>query len=114
MSCAQYNKSEIRGERSSTRTDLYCKKTNKICDVNVDNTNKSKLVKIKSSSKYLVGHLDKAIRPLVLIMLKTSGYVKVFQDKEENNKLMTFCIDEDLKSINLLNAKVAIIQKLVN
>ena len=42
-------------------------------------------------------------------MLKTSGYVKVFQDKEENNKLMTFCIDEDLKSINLLNAKVAII-----
>ena len=38
---------------------------------------------------------DKAIRPLVLIMPKMSGYVKTFKVKEEGNKLMYFCIDNE-------------------
>ena len=46
------------------------KKTLKIWDVNVDNIVISKLVKTKTNSKYLIGYLDKDIRPLVLIMPK--------------------------------------------
>ena len=38
----------------------------------------TKLVKTKASSKYLVGYLDRTIRPLVLLMPKMSGYVKTF------------------------------------
>ena len=42
---------------------------------------------------------DKAIRPLVLIMPKMSGYVKTFKvkegDKDKNNKLMFFRIDDE-------------------
>ena len=42
---------------------------------------------------------DKAIRILVSIMPKNSGYVKTFQvkegDKEKNNKLMSFRIDDE-------------------
>ena len=63
---------------------------------------------------------DKAIRPLVFIMPKIRGYIKTFKvkegDKDKNNKLMFFCIDdqkllekykatwskiEDLKNIKL-------------
>ena len=49
----------------------------------------------------MIGYLDKAIRPLVLIMSKMKGYVKTFEvkggDKDKNNKLMSFCIyDEKL------------------
>ena len=65
----------------------------KSCDVNVDNIVTSKLVKAKTSSKYLIGYLDKAIRPLVFIMPKISGYVEAFKVKEGNNKLMSFRID---------------------
>ena len=54
----------------------------------------SKLVKTKTNSKYLTGYLDKAIRPLVLIMPKMSGYVKTFKVKKGNNKLMSFPINE--------------------
>ena len=60
------------------------------------------MVKIKSNSKYCIGDLDKAIRPLVLIMSKMRGYVKTFKIKEgdqkkirKNNKLMSFCIDDE-------------------
>ena len=46
----------------------------------------------------MIGYLDKAIKPLVLIMLKMSGYAKAFKvedgDKDEINKLMFFCIDD--------------------
>ena len=39
---------------------------------------------------YLIGYLDKDIRPLVLIMSKMSGYVKIFKvkdvDKDKNKK----------------------------
>ena len=79
----------------------------KIWDVNVDNKVISKLVKTKINSKYLIGYLDKDIRPLVLMMHKMSGYVKA---EDKNNKLMSFGIDyekllekykiEDLKNIN--------------
>ena len=53
--------------------------TIKIWDVNVDNIVISKLVKTKTNSKLLIGYLDKAIRPLVLIMPKISGYVKTIK-----------------------------------
>ena len=39
------------------------------------------------------------MRPLVLIMPKMSGYVKIFKvkegDKDKNNKLMSFRIDDE-------------------
>ena len=42
--------------------------------------------------------LDKAIRPLVLIMPKMNSYVMIFKvkdgDKDKNNKLMSFRIDD--------------------
>ena len=68
-------------------------------DVNVDNIGISKLVKTKTNSKYLIGvKFDKAIRPLVLVMPKMSGYVKTLKvkegDKYKNNKLMSFGIDD--------------------
>ena len=50
----------------------------KIWDVNVDNIVILKLVKTKTNSNYLIGYLDKDIRPLVWIMSKMSGYVKTF------------------------------------
>ena len=65
----------------------------RICDVNVGNIVIWKLVKAKTNSKYLTGYLDKAIRSLVLIMPKMSGYVKTVKVKEGSNKLMSFCID---------------------
>ena len=37
----------------------------------------------------MIRYLDKAIRPLVLIMPKMSGYVKTFKVKKGNNKLMS-------------------------
>ena len=47
----------------------------------------------------MTGYLDKAIRPLVLVMPKMSGYVKTFKveggDKDKSNKLMSFHIDDE-------------------
>ena len=63
-------------------------------DVNVDNLVISKLVKTKTNSKYLIGHLDKAIRPLLLIMPQMSEYVKAFKDKDR---------DKNVKRINQNN-----------
>ena len=61
------------------------------------------LIKTKSNSKYWIEYLDKAIRPLVFIMLNTSGYVKTFKvkevNKDKNNKLITNI--EDVKIIKL-------------
>ena len=54
----------------------------KIWYVNVNNIVISKLVKTKTDPKYLVGlKFNKAIRPLVLVMPKTSGYVKTLKLK---------------------------------
>ena len=47
----------------------------------------------------MIGYLDKAIRPIVLIMPKMSGYVKTFKVKEGNNKLMPFWRWEAFKEI---------------
>ena len=88
------------GEKEIAKEKFYAaKRPIKIWDVNVDNIVISKLVKTKTNSKYLIGYLDKAIRPLVLIMPKMSGYVKTFKvkdgDKDKNNKLMSFHIDDE-------------------
>ena len=69
------------------------KKPIKIWDVNVDNIVISKLVKTKTNSKYLIGYLDKAIRALLLIMLKISGYVKMFRVKDGyEDKAINWCL----------------------
>ena len=68
----------------------------KIWYVNVDNIVISKLVQTKADSKYMTGiKFDKAIRPLVLIMFKMSGYVKTFTIEDKINKLISFCIDDE-------------------
>ena len=76
-----------------------CKKTVKSWNVNVNNIVISKIIKAKTNSKYLTGYLDKAIGPLVLIMPKMSGYVKIFKVKDGDevkiNKLMSFRIDDE-------------------
>ena len=45
----------------------------------------------------MIGYFGKAIRQLVLILPKTSGYVKTFKDKNNSkkNKLIYFCIDDN-------------------
>ena len=67
------------GEKEIAKEKFYAaKKPIKIWDVNVDNIVVSKLIETKTNSKYLIGiKLDKAIRPLVLIMPKMSGYAKI-------------------------------------
>ena len=87
-------------EKKVTKERFYAaKKTIKIGDVSIDNIVVSKLNETKSNSKYLIGYSDKAIRPLVSIMPKMSGYVKAFKvkyiDKDKNNKLMSFNIDRE-------------------
>ena len=68
------------GIREMAKEKVLCyKKPIKIWDVNVDTTVISKLVKTKTNSKYLIGHLGKAVRSMVLIMLKMSRYVETFK-----------------------------------
>ena len=59
-------------------------------DVNADNLVISKLVQPKTNSKYFIHYLDKVMRPLVLILPKKSGCIKIFivkdGDKDKNNK----------------------------
>ena len=81
----------------------------KIWDVNVDNIGISKLIETKSNCKYLIGiKFDKAIRQVVLIIPKMSGYVKTFIVEEGDNKLMSFSIDDE----NLLEKYKAIWTKI--
>ena len=86
-----------------------------IWDNNVDNIVISKLVKTKTKCKYLMGiKVDKAIRPLVLIMPKMNGYVEKVEvkdvDKNKNNKSMLFHIDAEklLKSAKLFGLRLEI------
>ena len=60
------------------------KKSIQIWDVNINNIVISILIETKTNSKYFIGFSDKAIRPLVLIMPKVSGYVKTFKAKDGN------------------------------
>ena len=71
------------GDREIAKEKFYAaKRSINICDVNVDNIVVSKLVKTKTSSKYLIGYLDEVISLLILIIPKMSGYVKTFKVKE--------------------------------
>ena len=73
------------GETKVIKEKFYAPKNLiKICNANVDNTVISKLAKIKTNSKYLIGYLDKVIRPLVLIVPIVSGYVKIIGVKDKN------------------------------
>ena len=80
----------------------------------------SKLIETETNSKYLIGYLDKAIRPLVLIMPKMSGYVKIFRvksgDKDKINKLMSFRRDDEkiLEKCKALWIKIEDIKKILN
>ena len=59
------------GEKEIAKGKFYAaKRPIKICDVDVDNKVISNLVKTKTNSKYLIGYLDNAVRPWVLIMPK--------------------------------------------
>ena len=44
----------------------------------------------------MIGYLGRVIWQLVLILPKTSGYVKTFKVKDKKNKLMSFRNDEKL------------------
>ena len=57
------------------------KKLIKSWNVNVVNIVNSKLVKTKANSKYCIGYLDRAIRPLALIRLKINEHFKTFKCK---------------------------------
>ena len=88
------------GERQIAKEKFYgAKKPIKIWGVSVENIVMSKLVKTKANSDLIGIKFDKAIRPLVLIMPKMSGYVKTFKvkegDKDKNNKLMSLGIDDE-------------------
>ena len=82
---------------------MWCKKTPNILDVNVDNIVISKLVEAKTNSNCFIGHLDKVVRPLVLVLPKMNGYVKTFKfkdgdehekKKKKKEKLIPFHIDD--------------------
>ena len=84
------------GERKIAKEKFYAsRKPITIWDVNVNNIVISKLARTKPNSKYLVGYLDKYIRPLVLIMPKMSGYVITFKVEDKSNKLMSFHISDE-------------------
>ena len=82
-------------KKNSKRKVLCCKKPIKIWDVNVDNIVISKLIETKTNSKYLIGiKFDKAMRPLVWIIPKMSGYVQAFKVEDKISKLMSFRIGD--------------------
>ena len=83
------------GEKEIMKEKIYAaKKPIKIWDVNVDNMVVSKLVETKNDSKYLIGiKLDKAVRPLVLVMPKMNGFAKTFKVEDKINKLISFRTD---------------------
>ena len=87
------------GETKITKDQVYHQRPISIWNVNGDNVVTSKLVKTKINSKYLIGYLDKVIKPLVLIVPKMSECNKTFKlkdrDKDKNNKLMSFHIDSE-------------------
>ena len=83
------------GERETTKEKFYAaKKPIRICDINADNILISKLSKTKTNFNYLIGYLNKAITPLVLIISKMSGCIKIFKvkdgDKDKKKKIDVF------------------------
>ena len=88
------------GETKAAKEKFYgAKKLIKIWDVDFIYRVISKWIETKNNSRYLIGYLDKVTRQLVLILTKMSGYVKIFknkdEDKDKNNKLMSFCTDDE-------------------
>ena len=67
---------------------LCCKKSINIWDVIIDNIVISKLIETKTYSKYLIGYVDKVIKPLVLILSKKSRYFQTFkvEDGDKDKK----------------------------
>ena len=64
------------GETKIAKEKVYATKEKKsIWNINIDNIVISKLVETKTNSKYWIGYLHKAIRLLVWILPKMSGYV---------------------------------------
>ena len=106
-------------EREIAKEKFYAaKKPIKIWDVNVEKIAISKLIKTKTNSKYLIGiKVDKAMRPLILIMPKMSRFVKTFKvkegEKDETDKLMSFH-KEDEKILEKYTAIWAKIEDLKN
>ena len=47
----------------------------------------------------MIGYFDKVIKPLILVLSKISGNVKIFKvkhgDKDKTNKLMFFRVDNE-------------------
>ena len=43
----------------------------------------------------MTGYLDKDSRSLILIILKMSGYVKIFKVEDKINELISFHIDDE-------------------
>ena len=79
------------GKRKIEKETFYtAKKPINIGYVNIDNMVISTQNQTRATSKYLIGYLDKVIRPLALILPKMNGYVKTFKvtagDKDKNNK----------------------------
>ena len=63
--------------KSNKRGIIWCKKKNnkrlnEPMNVNVNDIVISDLIETKTNSKYLIGYLDKVVRPLVLILPKMS------------------------------------------
>ena len=79
------------GKIKVAKEEFYsAKKSINIWDVDVNNIVISKLIEMKSNSKYFIGYLDEVIIPLVLILSKDKG-----GDKNKNNRLMSLNIDDD-------------------
>ena len=64
--------------------------------------------KTKTNSKYFLEYSDKAIIPLILVMHKTSGYVKTFKVEDKNSKMISFHIyyEKLFKKYNAIWTKI--------
>ena len=69
-----YNNVETWRDKSNKIKILWCRKTN-IWNVNVDNVVILTWIETKTDCKYLIGYLDKVIRPLILILPEMSEYL---------------------------------------
>ena len=98
------------GQKEIAKEKFYvAKKTIKVWDVNVHNIVNSKLIERKTNFKFLTGiKINKAIRPLLLIMPKMNDFVNKFKVEDKNNRLMSFHIDDEklLEKYNSIWTKI--------
>ena len=84
------------GETKVAEEKFYAaKKVIKIWDVDLNNIVISKLIKTKTNSKYLIGHLDRVMRPLVLILPKVDMF-KLLKLKMEIKITINWCIYKEM------------------